>query len=242
MGLFGKEVRRFSALLLEHHLVHVLVSDAHGLNMRSPKLSEACHLIESMKGREVMRKMTCETPERIIRGEPVAPDDPIPIPARSSAFTLWKRLSSSFLTVIALRLFLSACMQAGGPAIREIHPGEGAPVSPSPALKPETGEPAVREIETAKTAKEAEEKLIRLQRLELSTRDYIREKFHGKQVVFPEELPQEGLERPTGFVFTVFLRPIVKSLWEEMNYAVLTLRSMSKAMVANSRAQSSGTT
>ncbi|MFH1951768.1 MAG: CpsB/CapC family capsule biosynthesis tyrosine phosphatase, partial [Pseudomonadota bacterium] len=216
LGCFGKEVQKVSALLLEHHLVHILVTDAHGLSMRTPKLSEACQLIESMKGREVMRKMAYETPERIIRGEPVAPDEPIPISARSSRFSLRKRFFSFSLKMFALTLLLSACMPASGPAIREIHPEERTsiswskenvrwelqrkPAAPTPSSKPESGGGAIQQIETAKISQAAEEKIIQLRRLELSPREYILEKFKGKQVMFPEELPQE---RPEGLIYRI---------------------------------------
>jgi protein-tyrosine phosphatase len=181
LGLFGREVRRFAALLLEHNLVHVLATDAHGLHVRNQKLSDGYKVIESMKGEKAAREMAYENPKRIINGEKVVPFEPRPI--RKSA-----RLKRFFFLLNALMiiLFLSACSPAWGPPARGVTP-----------LPIETAsEGAVQEIQTEKIPNLAGQKLIQLQRTELSRKDYIREKFHGKELLFPEELEKAPAGRP----------------------------------------------
>jgi len=194
LGRFGERVQRFSALLLEHNLVHIIATDAHGLSSRNPKLSEGFRVIEYMKGEKEAIEMASETPQRIIHGETVVPVEPIPI---KHSFPL-KRFFSFFKAVMII-FFLSACSQAWGPSIQEIK----QPSASSGASRSETGIPnsksdkaAVQEIGTEATPKPADERLIQLQRKELTRKDYIREKFEGKELLFPEELEMAPPGRP----------------------------------------------
>jgi protein-tyrosine phosphatase len=198
LGHFGPKIRKFSALLLEHNLVHVLATDAHGLSVRIPKLSEAYKVIEGMKGKKAARDMACETPKRIIQGKPVSTDEPIPVRTRSQGRIPWKRFSS-FFKVFIMIIVLSACSPAWGPPIREIKRPSAPAISSKSKIgtpKSEIGNADVREIETDQISKLAEEKLIKLKRQELSRKDYILEKFEGKKVVFPQELEKVRPERP----------------------------------------------
>jgi protein-tyrosine phosphatase len=92
LGYFGKEVQGFSVSLLEHHLVHVLATDAHGLRIRAPQLHEGFKMVQEVLGEKMAHRMVDETPERIIQGNPVDPPDPIPIPTQSRRSAFWKRL------------------------------------------------------------------------------------------------------------------------------------------------------
>jgi protein-tyrosine phosphatase len=196
LGLFGTEIRKFTNLLLEHNLVHVLATDAHGLSIRTPKLSEGCKVIEDMKGKKAAREMAYETPKRIIHGEPVVADEPIAIRNR---FSRKRSFSSLFFKVFILVFFLSACTPAWGPSIKEVEqPSDSFSASKSEIRVPglEIDSAAVQEIETGETPKRAEETLIQLKRKELTRKDYIREKFEGKKLVFPQELEKVRPERP----------------------------------------------
>ncbi len=194
LGLFGRKVQKFAALLLEHNLIHILGTDSHGGSIRTPELSGGYKVIEGIKGKKAALEMTCETPNRIIHGGSVVPDEPIPIRNRFS----WKRFLS-FLKAFVIVFFLSACSPAWGPPIRELTPS-------SPPTSPEReqwragietpSETAVQEIETKDAPKVSKEKLIKLKRQELSRKDYILEKFEGKKVLFPQELEKERPERP----------------------------------------------
>jgi protein-tyrosine phosphatase len=233
LGRFGKEVQRFSVFLLEHRLVHCLVTDSHGIGRRTPRLSEACKVIKSMSGNRSDR-ILYENPERIVHGEPIAFEDPVPIPGRASRLSLWKRMLPPFLRAFVALIFLgslSACNGGYGPAIQEIHPEEKVTVgwnsktdrfelarrktfsepqkTEEAAETAEAGETtgagkagpgsqsAVHQIQVPEAAQNEEEKVIELQSRELSRREYILEKFKGKHVVFPRDLPPEGAEKPT---------------------------------------------
>jgi protein-tyrosine phosphatase len=188
LGLFGRRVQRFSALLVEHNLAHILATDAHGLHVRTPKLSEGYKAIEGMKGEKTAIQMVCETPKRVIHGEPVIPDEPMLIGAHSTGFTHWKRFFSFIIIAFIMILRLSAC----APPVKEIKRYS----APSPGSQSEISNTAVQEIETEKASQPTDEKLIQLQRRELSPSDYIREKFKGKQVVFPKEVQKVLPGRP----------------------------------------------
>ncbi len=92
-GRFGNEIRKFSIMLLEHHLAHVLATDAHSPDSRAPKLAEASREAERILGAEMADRMVRDNPRRIIDGLQVTPFDLIPLGKRDS---LWKKVFFMF--------------------------------------------------------------------------------------------------------------------------------------------------
>jgi protein-tyrosine phosphatase len=84
LGRFGTEVRKFAVSLLEHRMVHVIGTDAHGTEDRIPQLSEGYREAEKIVGRETAHQMVFENPQRILRGESIHTHDPIPYLNRSA--------------------------------------------------------------------------------------------------------------------------------------------------------------
>jgi protein-tyrosine phosphatase len=76
---FAEEVRDFAVFLVQHRLVHMLVTDTHSLRMRAPQLSGAREVIESLAGPETASRMVYNTPQRILNGEHVPVVDPLPL-------------------------------------------------------------------------------------------------------------------------------------------------------------------
>jgi protein-tyrosine phosphatase len=76
---FAEEIREFALFLVEHRLVHMLVTDTHSLRMRTPRLSGARRAIEDLAGPETAARMVCDTPRRILKGEAVPVIDPLPL-------------------------------------------------------------------------------------------------------------------------------------------------------------------
>jgi protein-tyrosine phosphatase len=93
-GRFGSEIRRFSHLLLEHGLAHVLATDAHDPRMRTPVLSGAMEDVERTLGREAADSMVMETPRRIVAGERVIPPAPIPFSVAANPAPLSRKIFS----------------------------------------------------------------------------------------------------------------------------------------------------
>jgi protein-tyrosine phosphatase len=93
LGQFGTAVRKFTVFLLEHRMAHILATDTHGSRVRTPKLSEALRVAEQISGAEAARRMVCDRPLSIIRGEAVVCPEPVPVinPNRGNIF---RRLSS----------------------------------------------------------------------------------------------------------------------------------------------------
>lgn len=94
---FTPEIRDFSRTLLEHHLVHILVTDSHGLRLRSPKLSEGYEAVKNIIGEEAARRMVYDLPQDILDGKEVFTDDPLPFKKKKwfnfSAISLLKKVS-----------------------------------------------------------------------------------------------------------------------------------------------------
>ncbi len=53
LGSFGKEVQKFSFLLLKHRMCHVLATDAHETKFRAPRLGEACRIVAQICGGKI---------------------------------------------------------------------------------------------------------------------------------------------------------------------------------------------
>jgi protein-tyrosine phosphatase len=86
---FAEEIRKFAFLLVEHRLVHMLVTDCHSLRMRKPLLSGARAVIEQIAGVETATRMVLATPRRILNGEAVPTVDPLPLPTRPRKKGFW---------------------------------------------------------------------------------------------------------------------------------------------------------
>jgi protein-tyrosine phosphatase len=80
---FTSGIRDFAIMLLEHRLVHMLVTDSHGLHLRSPKLSEGYEVVKKLMGEKVARQLVYDIPKKIIDGKDVSTDDPIPFRKKS---------------------------------------------------------------------------------------------------------------------------------------------------------------
>lgn len=88
---FAEEIREFALFLVEHRLVHMLVTDTHSLRMRKPQLSGARRVIENLAGPETAARMVCDTPRRILKGEHVPVIDPLPLhEERRKKWWFWK--------------------------------------------------------------------------------------------------------------------------------------------------------
>ncbi len=86
---FVEEIREFAFFLVEHRLVHMVVTDTHSLRMRRPQLSGACSVIEKLTGPETVTRMVSETPGQILRGEQVPVVDPIPLEELRKKKSFW---------------------------------------------------------------------------------------------------------------------------------------------------------
>lgn len=94
LGQFGRSARDFALKLMQHRMVHIVSTDAHGILRRSPELSAARRLVEQILGEELANRLTYETPKRILHGEAVKAEAPLPLSSRPSGwkslFSFWK--------------------------------------------------------------------------------------------------------------------------------------------------------
>jgi protein-tyrosine phosphatase len=79
VGTFGRAARHWAQQLLNDGLVHVMASDAHGVEARPPRMTEAVELVERRLGRKAARDLVVTRPAGVLRN--VAPAD-LPVPAR----------------------------------------------------------------------------------------------------------------------------------------------------------------
>jgi protein-tyrosine phosphatase len=95
LGSFGETVRKFTISLLEHRMAHIIATDAHGLGVRSPRLSAAYEKAAKIVGEETASQMVREIPWQVIQGEPVSAPDPVPLEVRGSKPSFWRKAFSS---------------------------------------------------------------------------------------------------------------------------------------------------
>lgn len=96
LGRFGSEIQRFCNFLLEHNMVHIIASDAHGFKSRQPRLLTSVRAAGKIVGAEAARRMVDETPQKIINGEPVSLPDPLPLGKGPLKLSIFKKLFSFF--------------------------------------------------------------------------------------------------------------------------------------------------
>jgi protein-tyrosine phosphatase len=78
-GEFGPEIRQIAEKLVKKRLVHIIASDAHSANRRSPILSSGVKAAEKIVGKQEAQKMVTEYPQAILDGkrpnvlEPISP-------------------------------------------------------------------------------------------------------------------------------------------------------------------------
>jgi protein-tyrosine phosphatase len=70
-GRWGSTARKCIEELAKQEAVHVLASDAHGLNSRPPVLSEGRDVIAKIAGRDVALALVENNPRAIVAGEPL---------------------------------------------------------------------------------------------------------------------------------------------------------------------------
>ena len=77
-GVFGSRIKDLSQLLLDHHLAHLIASDAHDTGERLTALPHARHVC----GYDRWLELTTTVPSRIVAGEPVQPAQPVEVRRR----------------------------------------------------------------------------------------------------------------------------------------------------------------
>jgi len=78
-GRLGSRIEKFSIFLLEHKLVHMLVTDAHSSRRRRPVLSGGLERLKEIVGKTPAMEMVETIPERILNGEDVDVEYPVPL-------------------------------------------------------------------------------------------------------------------------------------------------------------------
>jgi protein-tyrosine phosphatase len=74
-GRFGGTARKTAERLLERGLVHILASDAHGMDGRTPALDLAWRHVETRYGAGVARRLFEENPRAVLEGAAVPPGE-----------------------------------------------------------------------------------------------------------------------------------------------------------------------
>lgn len=79
LGRFGERVKKTAHLLLRHNLAHVVASDAHDAEDRTPMLSTARAVVAEMLGDRAARTLFEENPRRLLAGDDIDAPDPTPL-------------------------------------------------------------------------------------------------------------------------------------------------------------------
>ena len=83
VGAYGTTVRKAAEALLKRGLAHVIASDAHSAAERPPLIRAGVRRAEELLGEEAALAMVTSTPEAILDGRDVLPQEPRPSPRRS---------------------------------------------------------------------------------------------------------------------------------------------------------------
>jgi protein-tyrosine phosphatase len=75
-GVFGPRVQVTARALVEHNLVHLIASDAHGTRHRAPRLSEAVAVARDIVGEELAQAMVTTRPQAILSDQSLTLDPP----------------------------------------------------------------------------------------------------------------------------------------------------------------------
>ncbi len=94
LGVFGTAVREVAMQLLQAGLVHVIASDAHDLKTRPLRLRKAYDLVAAEMGTEKAIQLFSDNPRRLLRGEDIVKQTPLPLKAPAKR-NLWQRLGSN---------------------------------------------------------------------------------------------------------------------------------------------------
>jgi protein-tyrosine phosphatase len=76
-GEFGPVARRAAVKMLERRLIHIIASDAHGVEARRPILSAGVAQAAAIVGESAARDMVTTTPQAILSGLPVSIPEPL---------------------------------------------------------------------------------------------------------------------------------------------------------------------
>jgi protein-tyrosine phosphatase len=90
LGRFGERANKFSDKLLKRGLVHVVASDAHDCEDRTPDLSGANAYIARHFGAETAELLLVHNPGRILLGEPVSSMDVGAAASEKKWYRLWR--------------------------------------------------------------------------------------------------------------------------------------------------------
>ena len=78
LGAFGKNERDTAISLLKHNLVHVVASDAHECERRTPDMSKIVRFLEEAVGSRYRKLVLYENPARILSGKEILGFPPRP--------------------------------------------------------------------------------------------------------------------------------------------------------------------
>lgn len=78
LGAFGKKERDTGISLLEHQLIHVVASDTHGPDRRTPDMTQTVRFLEETAGPKYTRLVLSENPARILSGKEILAFPPRP--------------------------------------------------------------------------------------------------------------------------------------------------------------------
>lgn len=95
-GRFGPVIQRFTVTLIQHQLAHFMATDAHGPQVRSPRLSVAVLDLVALIGPEAAERMVVSNPRAVLAGEKVEAPEPTPFaaPAPCKSTSWWRFFDS----------------------------------------------------------------------------------------------------------------------------------------------------
>jgi protein-tyrosine phosphatase len=91
-GLFGSETQRAAELMVAHHLVQLIASDAHDPERRPAILSAGVAAAAQIIGRDFAEQMAQDVPRAVLQDDPIRFAEPVR-PERQKKKAFWQRLT-----------------------------------------------------------------------------------------------------------------------------------------------------
>jgi protein-tyrosine phosphatase len=85
LGRFGSDIKRFSVVLLEHGMVHLIATDAHGPTHRTPRMAEAVEATKEIVGEGWIDRIIYKNPVAVLEGKAIVPFELQPLTKQSTS-------------------------------------------------------------------------------------------------------------------------------------------------------------
>ena len=90
-GKYGRDVGETSEILLRHHMIHFVSTDAHRSTRRSPQVGNALEILRTLVSEDQFKKLTSENARLVIEDKTIEIEAPIEYKKKKGIFNLFNK-------------------------------------------------------------------------------------------------------------------------------------------------------